>query len=67
MSIFVNLFKILSLYLEARIWIRIRIKVTSRIRIYINVKRIRNTVYKLHTFTDFKGSRTEIRNGNKIA
>jgi hypothetical protein len=49
MSLFVHFFKILSLYLEARIWIRILIKVTSRIRIRINVIRIRNTVYKIHS------------------
>jgi hypothetical protein len=51
------LFKVLSLYLEARIRIRIRIKVKGRIRIRIRIKvkgrirfrikvmRIRNTVY----------------------
>ncbi len=33
--LFKHFFKGLSLYLEARIWIRIRIKVTSRIRIRI--------------------------------
>ncbi len=38
-------FKGLSLYLEARIWIRIRIKFISRIRIPIKVMRIRNTVF----------------------
>ncbi len=73
--LFVQFFKVLSLYLEARIRIRInmkgkiriRIKMTSRIRIHFNVMRIRNTVYKIHTFTDFKGPRTEIRNGKKIA
>jgi hypothetical protein len=58
-SLFKHFFKILSLYLEARIriWLRIRIKVkgririrlririkvTSRIRIRIKVMRIRNT------------------------
>ncbi len=57
-SLFELFFKVLSLYLEARIRIqirikvkgririRIRIKVTSRIRICIKVMRIRNSVLK---------------------
>ncbi len=56
MSLFEHFFKVLSLYLEARIlirtrikvrgriWIRIRIKGTSRIRISNKMIRIRNTV-----------------------
>jgi hypothetical protein len=38
-----HFFKGLSLYLQARIWIRIRIRVISRIRIRIIVLRILNT------------------------
>ncbi len=53
MSLFENFFNILSLYLKARIRIRIkvkaririRIKETSRIRIRIKVMRIRNNAY----------------------
>ncbi len=37
MSLFEYFFKVLSLYLEARIQIRIRIKVKRRIRIHIKV------------------------------
>jgi hypothetical protein len=49
MGLFEHIFEVLSRYLEARIWIRIRIKVTSGIRIRINVMRIRNTakLYRL--------------------
>jgi hypothetical protein len=70
MSLFEHFSKVLSLCLEARIriWIRIRIKVkgriririkvTSRIRLRIKVMRIRNTAHSLAIFifwsSDFK-------------
>ncbi len=38
MSLFQLFFKVLSLYLEARIWIRFRIKMRSRILIRIRIK-----------------------------
>jgi hypothetical protein len=51
MSLFEHFFKVLSLYLEARIRIRIHIKVTSniriRIKVTINVMRIRNSGLKM--------------------
>jgi hypothetical protein len=55
-SLFEHFFKVLSLYMEARIRIRIkmkgririRIKVTSRIRICINVRRIHNTGFYIY-------------------
>jgi hypothetical protein len=47
MRLFEHFFKVLSLYLEARILIRIRIKVTIWIRIRINVMRIRYTASEL--------------------
>jgi hypothetical protein len=54
MSLFEHIVKVLSLYLEARIririkvkgGIRIRIKVTSRIRIRINLMRISNADFE---------------------
>jgi hypothetical protein len=43
-------FKVLSLYLEARIRIRIKVKGKIRIRIRVTSRiRIRNTVYKMHS------------------
>jgi hypothetical protein len=51
-SLFEHFFKVLSLYLEARILIRIRIKVKGRILIRIRNKmmRIRNTALALESF-----------------
>ncbi len=46
MSLFELFFKVLSLYLEAKIQIRIRIKGKGRIR--IKVMRIRNTAYNMY-------------------
>jgi len=69
MSLFEYFFKVLSLYLEARIRvhikgtsrIRIRIKVTSRFRIRINMMQIRNTGGK------YKGEVKKVGTGTVIA
>ncbi len=65
MSLFEHFFKVLSLYMEARIRnripikvkgrirIRIRIKVTSRIRIRIKVMRIRNIGCSMEIFLNW--------------
>ncbi len=49
MSLFEHFFKGLSVYLEARIWVRIRIKVISwiRIRILINLQMTSQNVWNL--------------------
>jgi len=46
MSLFQDFLKGLSLLFEARIWIRILIRVISRIRIRIKVMRVHNTAVK---------------------
>jgi hypothetical protein len=59
MSLFVNFFKGLSLYLEAKIWIRIRIRVINRnrIRIWITldfIKGFQSYLSKLKNIAKFR-------------
>ncbi len=50
MNLIQHFFKGLSLYLEARIWIRIRIKVISWIRIRINLQMTSQNVWNMNLF-----------------